>query len=427
MALTIADGQVAASATQILDGASNTAQRGVSVMFSNTGNSSETVVVTFKRQGGTARRIAYAVLAQNESLLITGLKITSGDTLLASASDASVVDYLITGEQDGPYTVSVFDANGCLKTVANGTGSTANLSATGTITGTSASASALAVGRQGATSPGLQLDASTSTCVTGLKITPAAAGSGLALAVVGGNSAEALTLDAKGSGTISIGTVSTGAITLGAATGVTGALTGTSSSASALTVGRQGATNPVLQVDASTATVLTGLKVKGAGTGAGCALSVVETGGTNNKLTVDAMGAGQIELGDTSTGIVVLGRGALKQTVQGLTKTDVNSQNAAPTAAQWLGGYITHNSQTAGGTLTTPTGANISAAYTGAATGDSFWVVYQNRGNQTVTLTAGDGNVTLKGTVAIPTLKTAFILFNCTGANTWDAVNVLSA
>ncbi len=86
----------------------------------------------------------------------------------------------------------------------------------------------------------------------------------------------------------------------------TGTLTITSASASAATVGRQGATNPVLQVDASTASVLTGLKIKGAGTGAGLALSVVETGGSNNNLTIDAMGTGTITIAGTSTGAVTI-------------------------------------------------------------------------------------------------------------------------
>lgn len=86
----------------------------------------------------------------------------------------------------------------------------------------------------------------------------------------------------------------------------TGTLTITSASASAATVGRQGATNPVLQVDASTASVLTGLKIKGAGTGAGVAVSVVESGGTNNNLTIDAMGTGTITIAGTSTGAVTI-------------------------------------------------------------------------------------------------------------------------
>lgn len=114
-------------------------------------------------------------------------------------------------------------------------------------------------------------------------------------------------------------------------------------------------------------------------------------------------------------------------TIEQLTLTDVDAQNAAPTIAQWLGGYITHNSKTGGGTLTTPTGAAITAGITNAAVGDSFETIYANRGNQTVTLTAGDGAVTLRGTIAVPTLKTTRIVFYCTSAGNWDCIQTLSA
>lgn len=103
-----------------------------------------------------------------------------------------------------------------------------------------------------------------------------------------------------------------------AGTTAAGATTITSASANAFVVGRQGGTNPVFHVDASTATVLTGLKVKGAGTGAGLAVSVEETGGTNNALTIDAMGSGLLTLNGTGTGNVVIGHG-LGSTPQTLT------------------------------------------------------------------------------------------------------------
>lgn len=199
-----------------------------------------------------------------------------------------------------------------------------------------------------------------------------------------------------------------------------------SNSANALAVGPNGTTNPTLQVDGSAASAATGVKVTAAAAGSGVAVGVISSG-TNEALSLDAKGSGQTIIGGTSTGLIILGRGAAKGVVEGLTKTDVNSQNAAPTAAQWLGGYITHNSQTGAGTLTTPTGANLDAGISGVATGDSFMAVYQNRGNQTVTLTAGDGNVTIKGTAAIPTLKTSVILFTRTGSGTWDACQILSA
>lgn len=75
---------------------------------------------------------------------------------------------------------------------------------------------------------------------TGLKVTPNAAASGLAVAVVSSGSNENLTIDAKGSGTISLNVTGTGNITLGrAATGVSLAVTAglTSSGATGAGIG----------------------------------------------------------------------------------------------------------------------------------------------------------------------------------------------
>lgn len=173
---------------------------------------------------------------------------------------------------------------------------------------TSADAAALAVGPNGATNPVFSVNAATASAATGLKVTGAAAAGGVALVVTSSGTNEALTINAKGSGTIGIGTVSTGAITLGAATGVTGALTITSTSASGLAVGANGATNPVLKVNANTASVATGLHITGAAAAGGLAVAVISSG-TNESLTVDAKGSGTITIGGTSTGNVNLGGG----------------------------------------------------------------------------------------------------------------------
>ena len=243
---------------------------------------------------------------------------------------------------------------------------------------------------------------------------------------VGGNATITGNLTVTGTQTLTGAQTLTGLMTCNGGLAVNGVTTMLTASANALSVGRQGATNPAFNIDASASNSATGVNVAAAAAGSGVAVSALSSG-TDENLKIDAKGAGLTVIGGTSTGLVSIGRGSVKGPVLSLTKTDVNSQNAAPTAAQWLGGYITHNSQTGGGTLTTPTGAQLSAAVSGVAVGDSFLVMYQNRGNQTVTLTAGDGNVTLKGTVAVPTLKTSWILFTNTGTNTWDACQVLGA
>lgn len=131
---------------------------------------------------------------------------------------------------------------------------TGNSATTGTTTLTSASAVALTVGRQGATNPVLKINAATATVVTGIEITGAAATAGVAIAAISSGTNENITIDAKGSGTITLGGTSTGAIVISRATGITGAFTVTSASASALAVGRLGATTPAFSVDASAGT-----------------------------------------------------------------------------------------------------------------------------------------------------------------------------
>lgn len=104
---------------------------------------------------------------------------------------------------------------------------TDTLAVSGATTITSTSASALTVGANGATNPVLTVVASTASVATGISITGAAATGGVAVAVISSGTNEALTINAKGSGTIGIGSVSTGAVTITPATTVTGLLTAT--------------------------------------------------------------------------------------------------------------------------------------------------------------------------------------------------------
>lgn len=88
---------------------------------------------------------------------------------------------------------------------------------------------------------------------------------------------------------------------------MTGALVIGLNSSTALTVGLNGATNPALQIDTSTASSATGLKIKSAAAAGGVALSVI-TSGTNENLTIDAAGSGTITIAGTSTGAITLTR-----------------------------------------------------------------------------------------------------------------------
>lgn len=92
------------------------------------------------------------------------------------------------------------------------------------ITVKSASATAFVVGLNGATNPAFQVDASTASSATGIKIKSAAAAGGVAVAVISSGTNESVTFDAKGSGTFTIQGTATGVISLARNTSVTGTL-----------------------------------------------------------------------------------------------------------------------------------------------------------------------------------------------------------
>jgi hypothetical protein len=101
-----------------------------------------------------------------------------------------------------------------------------NLTVAGTVTAsgvsynnniTATTSTALTVTRDAGNYYGLQVDESTASAATGLYIKARAAASGLALSVLSSGGNEALTLDAKGLGTITVGSVSTGNVVLGTA------------------------------------------------------------------------------------------------------------------------------------------------------------------------------------------------------------------
>lgn len=90
---------------------------------------------------------------------------------------------------------------------------------------TSSSANALVVGANGTTNPAFNVDASTASSATGLNIKSAAAGSGVALSAISTGTNENMTIDAKGSGTLTLNGTATGAINLAAATNINGVTT----------------------------------------------------------------------------------------------------------------------------------------------------------------------------------------------------------
>lgn len=174
-----------------------------------------------------------------------------------------------------------------------------------TLTIVSQNADALTVGRQGATAPALKISSAAATSATGVEVVSAAAASGVNVRAISSGTNENVTINAKGSGTITLGDVSTGAIALARATTVTGNVVATTTSANALTAGRQGSTAPAFNVDASAATSATGFEVVAAAAAGGVALRAISSG-ANENLTINAKGTGTIGIGSVSTGAVTI-------------------------------------------------------------------------------------------------------------------------
>jgi hypothetical protein len=173
---------------------------------------------------------------------------------------------------------------------------------------TSNNSSALAVGPNGGTNPSLQVDSSAANAATGVKITAgAAAGGGVNIAAISSNANEGLSLNAKGSQGLNIADVSTGNINLFRNTTIAGTQTNTAQSATALTVGRQGATNPALQVDSNAASSVTGVRITTQAAGNGVNFSTQSTG-TDEPMSINAKGAGILALNDVGTGNIYLAR-----------------------------------------------------------------------------------------------------------------------
>lgn len=117
--LTVADGQVATAAAQVLAGISNTAMR-YNLTFANVGGQEETLLLTISRNGGPQRRLKRVVLEADEQLEIGGLPLNLSDVLYAQTTDQASVDYTasVCGPS-APLAMNVYDNTGALKTAPN--------------------------------------------------------------------------------------------------------------------------------------------------------------------------------------------------------------------------------------------------------------------------------------------------------------------
>lgn len=109
--LTLADGRLGTTAATVISGA-DVPEKRVDVLLQNTGTSEETIVLTFQRAGGTARRLARIVLQENEQALARNVPMQPDDTLLGLTTTASTVDYIVQSGGDGSFGIEVYDSRG---------------------------------------------------------------------------------------------------------------------------------------------------------------------------------------------------------------------------------------------------------------------------------------------------------------------------
>jgi hypothetical protein len=187
----------------------------------------------------------------------------------------------------------------------------------------------------------------------------------------------------------------------------------TSTAAAGLAIGRNGATNPVLQADCSVSSAATGIKVIGRAATAGADI-VVQSSGTNEPLKIDAKGSGAIDIGTTSTGAIGLKRNTAVTGTLGVS-SDVAVNTDKFTVAASSGNTLVAGTLAVTGnmavntdkfTVAAASGNTLVAgtlAVTGAATLSSTLAVTGNVAVNTdkFTVTASNGNTLVAGTLAV--------------------------
>lgn len=128
------------------------------------------------------------------------------------------VQFLPTLVTTGTIAIAINTAVGTIPNPLLQSALSGNQAISGTMTVTSTSATALTVGPNGSTNPGFTVDGSGATAATGISIKGAAAASSVAIAVTSSGTNEGLTVNAKGTGTVKINSLAgTGAVQIGGA------------------------------------------------------------------------------------------------------------------------------------------------------------------------------------------------------------------
>jgi hypothetical protein len=222
----------------------------------------------------------------------------------------------------------------------------------------SASATAFVVGPNGLTNPVLQINTSVASQTNGLKITGNADGGGLKLQAISGGTNSDFYIDSQNVGSIILG-ASSGA---GATISFRRQTEVRTTNSLGFCVGVAGTTNPTLQIDPSTTSAVTGLKVKAAAAAGGVDLTAISSG-ANEDLRINALGTGVLRL---QSAIVATAGGAVQDGVQiGSIGVGFYTGTGAPTFSAMNGSIYVNSAAT---TTTTRMYVNNSGAGTAGTT-----------------------------------------------------------
>lgn len=136
---------------------------------------------------------------------------------------------------------------------------------------------------------------------------------------------------------------------------VTGTMAGVSTSATALSVGANGATTPVLNVDASTASQVGGITIKGGATGATTTITATDSG-SNQGMTIATKGTGVMAI-DGGTGGVNL------RSTASTTRLAINGSGSSATFTPAASTSITHFIYTGPADLTITASTEVNAQF----------------------------------------------------------------
>ncbi|MEA2701859.1 MAG: hypothetical protein QOE22_568 [Candidatus Parcubacteria bacterium] len=249
--------------------------------------------------GGASNAFAIGSSTATRFLVTNGGNVGIGTTTpgtLLSLGDTGANTINISATATSTFGSGINIRTGCFAVngvcVGGGGGGTINSGTTGQFPYYAANGTTLTATSTLLVSTASNVGIGTTTPSARLAITGTGTGTGRAFAIANSSDAERLSVLDNGSTAI------------------------ISSSATAFTVGPSGATNPVLTLNASTGSGVTGISITNGTTGGTTAIVATDSG-SNSSLSINPKGTGTLNLGTTNTGNVAIGNNSAGSNING--------------------------------------------------------------------------------------------------------------